>query len=186
MPGTPANPWLDNPQAYGSVTRFLHWAMAALFAWQFASSALHAWNREADISRWFWQSHVPLGVLLLALVTIRALWALAALRRRPPAGAGAWGRLAGWGHAGLYLFMICVPLAAMLRSYGRGKGLAVFGMQLFEASGREIPSLIALGNALHGWLGWLLLALAAGHIAMVGVHLYVWRDQAAAPMLGRR
>src|SRR3546814_2393319 len=61
MSSTHASPWLDSPQAYGSITRFLHWGMAALFAWQFASSALHAWNREAGISRWFWQSHVSLG-----------------------------------------------------------------------------------------------------------------------------
>src|SRR3546814_5658727 len=128
------------------------------------------------------QSHVSLGVLLLVLVAVRALWALAGLRRRPPSGADAWGRLSRAGHAALYALMIGVPLIAMLRSYGRGKGLAVFGMPLLEASGREIASLIALGNALHGWLGWSLLALVAGHVAMVGVHLYVWRAQAAAPI----
>jgi len=186
MSSTSSRSWLDNPHAYGTVTRFLHWSMAALFGWQFISSALHAWNRDADISRWFWSSHVSLGVVLLALVALRVLWALAGSRRRPPAGAHAWGRLSRLGHAGLYLLMICVPVVAMMRAQGRGKGLSVFGVQLIEASGREIPSLIAVGNALHGWLGWLLLALVVGHVAMVGVHQYIWRDQAAAPMLGRR
>ncbi|MBO9356495.1 cytochrome b [Bordetella petrii] len=160
--------------------------MAALFAWQFVSSGLHAWNRDAEISRWVWPSHVALGVVLLALVVLRALWALENQRRRPPADAGLWGRLACAGHAGLYLLMIGVPVLALLRSYGRGKGLSVFGLQLFEATGREIAPLVALGNALHGWLGWLLLALAAGHVAMVAVHQYVWRDQMAARMLPRR
>lgn len=186
MSSTQAGHWLDSPQGYGSISRFLHWGMAALFAWQFISSALHAWNREAEISRWFWSSHVSLGVLLLVLVAARAAWALENQRRRPPTDANLWGRLSCAGHAGLYALMFCVPLIAMLRSYGRGKGLAVFGMPLFDASGREIASLIALGNALHGWLGWLLLALVVGHVAMVGVHQYLWRDQTAARMLRRR
>ncbi|HYG41757.1 MAG TPA: cytochrome b/b6 domain-containing protein [Bordetella sp.] len=186
MSRTQAGHWPDSPQGYGSVTRYLHWAMAALFAWQFTSSALHAWNREAGISRWFWSSHVSLGVLLLALVAVRAVWALENQRRRPSNDANLWGRLSTAGHAGLYVLMFCVPLIAMLRAYGRGKGLAVLGVPLFDASGREISLLVELGNALHGWLGWLLLALVAGHIAMVGVHQYVWRDQIAARMLRRR
>src|SRR5690606_8668377 len=102
-----------------------------------------------------------------ALAVLRALWALKNLRRRPPAGAGAIGLLARLGHAGLYALMVAVPVIAMARSYGRGKGLAVFGMPLFEASGREYSTLVALGNALHGWLGWALLAVACGHVAMV-------------------
>src|SRR3546814_1397870 len=67
------------------------------------------------------QSHVSLGVLLLVLVAVRALWALAGLRRRPPSGADAWGRLSRAGHAALYALMIGVPLIAMLRSYGRSE-----------------------------------------------------------------
>ena len=30
----------DSPAGYGTVTRALHWGMAALFLWQFASAAL--------------------------------------------------------------------------------------------------------------------------------------------------
>lgn len=176
----------DSQQGYGRVSRVLHWSMVALFAWQFASSALHAWDREAAVSKWFWSSHVSLGVTLLVLAALRVLWALLNLRRRPPAGAGAAGRLARLGHAGLYTLMMAVPVLALARSYGRGKGLAVFGMPLFEATGREQPALVAMGNALHGWLGWALLAMACGHVFMVWLHHYVWRDGTAARMLCRR
>jgi len=175
----------DSPQGYGLVSRIMHWSMAALFAWQFVSSALHAWDREAAVSKWFWSSHVSLGVTLLALGALRALWALLNLRRRPPAGAGAIGSLARLGHAGLYALMVAVPVVAMARSYGPGKGLTVFGMPLFEATGREHSALVALGNTLHGWLGWALLAVICGHVFMVGLHHYAWRDGTAARMLRR-
>jgi len=178
--------WQDTPDRYGRVTRALHWGMAALFAWQFAGAALHAWDREAALAKWFWSSHGSLGVLLLALVAVRGLWGLESLRRRPGPEPGWRGRLSTAGHAGLYILMVGVPVVAMMRSYGKGKGLAVFGQPLFEATGREVPGLVALGNALHGWLGWLLLALAVGHVAMVAVHQYVWRDGVAARMAGRR
>lgn len=178
--------WQDSPDRYGTVTRLLHWGMAALFAWQFTGAALHAWDRDAAITQWFWASHGSLGVLLLVLVALRGIWGLENLRRRPDAEPGLRGRLSTAGHTGLYLLMIAVPVVAMMRSHGRGKGMAVFGLPLFEATGREVPALVAIGNALHGWLGWLLLALVAGHVAMVGVHRFVWRDQVAARMGGRR
>ncbi|GAB1578047.1 cytochrome b [Bordetella petrii] len=178
--------WQDSPHGYGVVSRCLHWGMAVLFAWQFVGAVLHAWDREAAVTRWFWSSHGSLGAVLLALVVLRGIWGLASARRRPPADPNIWGRLSSAGHLALYALMLIVPVVAMLRTYGRGKGFAVFGVPVLEASGQEIPSLMAVGNALHGLAGWLLLALVAGHVAMVAVHQYVWRDGIAGRMLRRR
>lgn len=177
--------WLDSPQGYGAVSRILHWGMAAVFAWQFFSSALHAWDKEAAFARSVWPSHVSLGVVLLALVSLRALWAWVNRHHRPAAGPGPVGLFARFGHVALYGLMVAAPVSAMLRSYGRGKGLSVFGMRLLEATGQEIPSLIAVGNTLHGRLGWILLGLVTLHILMVGVHQYVWHDGTGGRMLRR-
>ena len=44
---------------------------------------------------------------------------------------------------------------------------------------------IAPANAAHGLLAWTLLALIAGHVAMVLLHRFLWRDGTLARMAGR-
>jgi cytochrome b561 len=43
---------------------------------------------------------------------------------------------------------------------------------------------MALANALHGPLAWLLLALIASHVVMVAVHRWVRRDDVLGRMAG--
>ncbi|WP_312690208.1 cytochrome b/b6 domain-containing protein [Brevundimonas nasdae] len=43
----------------------------------------------------------------------------------------------------------------------------------------------APANAAHGLLAWVLLAAIAGHILMVLVHRFVWKDGVAERMIGR-
>lgn len=176
---------LDTPVRYGSVTRFLHWAMAVLFAWQFSSALLRVFAEDTAIEKFFWSTHPSTGTLILVLAVTRGAWGLVNLGRRPDSGRGILGLLATGGHLALYLLMMAVPALALTRSYGRGRGLSVFGVQLFEARGTEIPALMTPANALHGLLGWTLLALACAHIFMALVHRYVWKDQVLARMAGR-
>lgn len=162
--------WMDNEYGYGRVTRILHWLMAALLAWQFTSAILRVVAEDSAIEGFFWSSHTTLGFFLLVLACTRGIWGLLNLRRRPARLAGAWGRAAGLGHLVLYVLMIAVPALALARAYGRGRGFSVLGVQIFEAGGPAAPALVEAGNALHGWLGWLLLALVAGHIVMAFAH----------------
>lgn len=168
--------WLDTPQRYGIVTRWLHWLMAAAFAWQFTSALLHLLAPDTPAEEFFWSTHTSLGFALMVLVVVRAAWGLANLQRRPGHGGGLAGRAVVAGHLLLYTLMIAVPLLALLRAYGRGKGFSPFGMTVMQPTGSEIPALVDLGGALHGELGWVLLALIVGHIAMVAVHRR-WGDE---------
>ena len=38
MPFTASSVWLDTPARYGRISRWLHWGMALLFAWQFIAA----------------------------------------------------------------------------------------------------------------------------------------------------
>lgn len=175
--------WRDNEHGYGYFSRFLHWSMAALFAWQFTSGILRFFVKDTDIAMFFWRTHHSIGSALFVLVLLRGTWGLFNLRRRPAHSSNLLGRLAAIGHLCLYLLMIVVPLLAIVRAYGRGRGFAPFGVQLFEPTGVQIPALMAPGNALHGLLGWTLLALIAGHIVMVLIHRYVWKDAVTQRMI---
>lgn len=176
----------DHPKGYGAVSRALHWLMAALFAWQFLSAILHVVDREMPVARFFWSWHMSIGFLLLIAVVLRGAWAFVNLGNRPVHAAGFLGLAARLGHLALYLLMLAVPALAVLRAYGSGRGLSVFGIEVFAGGGERIPELMAPANAVHGLLGWALLALTLGHIVMALAHAYLWRQDTLTRMVRGR
>lgn len=170
-PETAPKPGLtDNQDTYGLVSRFLHWLMAALFLWQLISAGLHLLAPKSAAKDFFWSGHYTVGVLLLALVIIRALWGLANLSRRPLQQPGLWGVAAKAGHLILYLLMIAIPSIALIRAYGFGRGMKVLGIELFAPTGEKVDWMVQLGGLLHGELGWFFFVLVAGHILVAVAH----------------
>lgn len=165
----------DHRGGYGLVSRALHWGIALLMAWQAASALLHYFADDTPVSDVFFASHMTIGVLLLVLTALRGVWGLVNATRRPP-HAHRLDRLAALGHLAIYAGMLVVPGVALVRAYGGGRGFSVFGVQLFPAFEPKIDWMVGLGSALHGLLGWILLLLIAGHIAMALLHQYVWKD----------
>ncbi|WP_134681707.1 cytochrome b [Paracoccus ravus] len=172
----------DSPASYGRVTRFLHWSIAGLLAWQLLVMGLKLiFGRQPFLSPLV-ASHQPVGTVLFVLIALRLVWAVVNRRRRPPHGTGPLGLAVVIGHALLYLLMLAVPLAALLRVYGSERAFRPFGIELFAARDAEIGWMVEMGAALHGELGWVLAALILGHVAMVAVHERVWRDGTLARM----
>ncbi len=173
----------DTHQHYGTISRLLHWLMAAAFAAILATIAL--W-KKFDIQQHEWVGqlygiHKSIGFILMVLIVLRILWAAAHLGKRPPADNVA----VKLGHLALYILMLAVPLIGMIRQYGSGRGpLKVFGVEVMQGSAEKIEWMANLGNNIHGKTGWLLFALAAGHIAMVAVHRLRGRN-ILPRMLGR-
>lgn len=174
---TQASRLWDSPAGYGAVTRALHWGMAALFAWQFLSAILRVGAKDTAIAGLFWTTHYSVGFTLWLLVLVRGAWGLANLAHRPRhAGPKAFATAAKLGHLTLYLLMTLVPTLAILRAVGSGRGLTVWGLELVPRGGEANPLLTAPGNALHGLLGWALLVMILGHVAMALYHGRVRRD----------
>lgn len=166
----------DQPERYGTVSRALHWGMAALFLLQFASAAAR-WGlpRDHGLREALWGIHMPLGLTLFLLVLVRGVWGLINLNRRPSHD-GVMGQLAKAGHGVLYALMILVPGVRILAAAGGERGLSYLGMTLFAPREVALPW-TQLAAEWHGELGWLLLLVILGHIAMaVGWHHMVQRD----------
>lgn len=158
---------MDNPDRYGQVSRALHWGMAVLLLWQFLSAGAHFLIEDTAVEQFLWATHKPLGFLLFVLVIIRIVWAVINRSNRPPSINIA----AKLGHIALYGLMIVVPGLALLRQYGSGKSFEPFGIPLFaEVEGVEATWMIVLGDLLHSWLGWALLAGILVHIFMTFRH----------------
>jgi cytochrome b561 len=150
--------------------------MALLFCCQFTSALLRFFVPDSEIGRLFWSTHVSVGFTIWVLALSRGAWGLANLRNRPSHGKGVLGMAAAAGHLGLYILMIVVPSLAILRAIGNTRGLTVYGMQLVAAGGERNVLLTTPGNVAHALLGWALLLLILGHIGMVLIHTFVWRD----------
>lgn len=159
--------------------------MALLFAWQFVGMGLRLALGRTPLVSFFVGLHASVGLLLFLLVLVRGAWGLANLSRRPPPGAGWLGRAARLGHGALYLLMFAVPALALVRAYGSGRAFVWFDTLPLLAAGPKNEALVAPASLLHGPLAWLLLALVVGHVAMVLLHRWWWRDDVTARMFGR-
>lgn len=158
---------MDNSQRYGAVSRLLHWGMALLFLWQFSGATARVLFEDSALESFLWGTHRTVGVTLMALIIARILWALLNTSRRPASVSV----MAKLGHLALYILMIAVPSIALIRQYGSGRSLEVYGMTLMPGfEGESISWMTNLGGLLHGELGWTLLALIVGHIVMAFLH----------------
>ncbi|QJQ96276.1 MULTISPECIES: cytochrome b [Halomonadaceae] len=157
----------DSGLRYGGVSRLLHWSMALLLMWQFASAIARVLASETALDEFLWSTHRELGALLMLLVVVRGIWGVINASRRPPALSV----MARLGHLALYALMIAVPLIALIRQYGSGRAFSPFGVPLMSGfEGERIEWMVALGGQFHGLLGWTLLALVVGHVGMAILH----------------
>lgn len=175
----------DTPARYGHVTRLLHWSMAVLILWQLVSMVLKVTLGKTPLVSFMTGTHQPVGTVLLVLIVLRVIWAVMNRANRPAHGAGTAGQAARLGHFALYALMLIIPASALLRSWGNDRSFAPFGFEIFSAKEVPVEWAVAIGNALHGELGWALLVLVLGHIGMVAVHHHLWRDNTLEKMTGR-
>lgn len=170
----------DTPTRYGTLTRLIHWTMAALIVLQF----LKLGDRVNDGEHWIGQTIVPLhgsvGILLFVLIAVRLVWGIGQSSLRPKYD-GFQRILAKGGHGLLYLCMLLMPLSGMARPLGAGYGLKMFGTQLVEGNGEKSEWLLAFSQ-IHSPLSWLFVALAIGHIGAALYHHLVLKDGTLARM----
>jgi len=74
----------DSSRYYGTISRLLHWLMAACFVVMLVTAII--WNlTEADWVGSLYGLHKSFGFILMVLIVVRILWAAANMGKRPPA-----------------------------------------------------------------------------------------------------
>jgi cytochrome b561 len=170
-------------KSYDAFTRLLHWVMAFMLFWQLGGMvAEKIWGETPFISAWT-GTHGSVGLVILVTALVRLGWAIFQRPRRPAYSASVSGTIARLVHMLFYAAMVIIPLIALIRSIGSGRGLKFFGNQLLAPTGQKIPVLMAPANAAHGLLGWILLVLIIGHIAMALFHHFGLKDATLAKMV---
>ena len=81
--------------------------------------------------------------------------------------------------------LLLLPVFALLRQYGEGYEIRLYGMTVLPEAERHIAWMVAPANLLHSPLSWLLGGLMIGHIAMALIHLFWFKDKILARMTGQ-
>ncbi|NML08808.1 polyisoprenoid-binding protein [Sphingobium sp. AR-3-1] len=161
-------------QRYSRAAIFLHWAIAALLAFQIAVG----WALEDLGARGFalYQLHKSVGITVLALTLARI--AVRYWKPRPAKVEGGWqGALASGVHIGLYAFMLGAPLTgwALVSTAKVKVPTLIFGV--IPLPHLPLPAAVhGLAENGHGLIAWLGIALVALHVAGALRHHILMRD----------
>lgn len=183
----------NSSRSYGSLARFLHWAVALLVI---ANLALGLYaedlprDTQAEVTRLYalYSIHKTIGVAALALAVLRILWALVQPRPAPLYPERRIETFAATAvHWSLYIATIAVPATGWL-SHAASQGFAPilwpFGQTLPLVT--PSPALEAVLARLHGAAGNLLLLSVGLHLAGTLRHVLIDRDDTLGRMiLGR-
>ena len=173
---------------YSRVAVALHWAIALLVL-STIPLGLYGANAEGDLARLAKDVHKPIGILILALTLVRVGWRLGHV---PPAlpdtMTPALRRIARGTHVAFYVLLLLLPLSGWWMSSAVPVRHPI-SMGLFDVPFLPVPRGFASAgpaHLVHTVLGFLMIGLAALHIAAALKHHFVDKDAVLARMLPRR
>ncbi|TXH88721.1 MAG: cytochrome b [Rhodoferax sp.] len=172
------------PTRYHPLSMGLHWLMLLLFIGVYGSMELRElFEKGTPLRDAFKSAHYMLGLLVLALVGVRAAARLVfpapAITPTPSARMQL---LAKLGNLALYALMLGMPLAGWLMLSAAGKPIPFFGLNLPALIGenKELGRTIKEVHEVMGNLGY---ALIGGHALAAIYHHRVLRDSTLLGML---
>jgi len=184
--------------SYGSIAKFLHWAIALLFLAAYCSVYYRHWFTEPKTppNMTALHLHLSFGISIGVFVSLRVIWRLSNPVPAEPPGTAIEHTLAKTGHFWLYFFMIAMPITGYL-----GTGLGTEFFYLFHILKFEETALFQwlvidtlgmtfkefekpidffhkdIGGAVLVWL------LILGHIAAALFHHFHKKDDVLVRML---
>lgn len=167
---------------YGLVARLLHWSMALAI---FAMFGVGVWMRQLGYyDPWYKMApdlHKSVGIVLLALLSIRFCWRL--VNREPENGhLGTAERvLSQLVHWGFYALLLALMIAGYLISTADGRPIVVFGTvsipSVYQSAGME-----SVAGRIHEYLAYAVIGLAGLHLMAALKHQFIDQDDTLARM----
>jgi len=177
---------------YGSVAKWLHWGMAALFLASYCTVYYRQWFTEKETpENWIaLQLHLSVGLTIAVLVILRMFWR--ATNRLPAPGPGRRSEqlAARIGHYVLYAVMVLMPLTGYIGTGVNTEYFLSFEISKFEDT-PVFASLVGDGlgmsfkefekpvdfihkDVMGSWVVWL---LVLGHVLAALYHHYRKKDR---------
>lgn len=168
---------------YGNIAKIFHWTIVSLLLVQYLLGFLMPDIRRGMEPGAAMNLHISIGVVILALIVFRFAWRIG----HPVAPHGnlpRWQRIGSEAtHWLLYLLVFVTTLTGWFYASMRGWSVTLFWLA-------PLPALTEAGSAagraigrLHENMVWVLLVVAALHVAAALVHAFVYRDGVMRRML---
>jgi cytochrome b561 len=182
---------LNTQDGYGALTKFFHWFIVGLFAFQFAAANIMLridFNESAlGLSQaTYYNWHKSIGLLALVVVVLRLL-------ARKSGELPAWAptltmherRFVHRAEQLLYTAMFVMPVSGFLYVMAGGYGVNLFGvLDLANPIGKH-ESLAVAAKWTHILSSYALLLVLAGHVGLVLRHQVLLKDRLLHRMLLR-
>jgi cytochrome b561 len=176
-------PLRNTAESYGSLSKFLHWAIVLLILPQYflveAAEELPNGLEKLQIMTW----HKSLGMLVLMLALVRIAWKIMNKGAPGPIGNDWQRKAAAAGHGLLYLLILAQPLSGWISSSTGNYPVTLFGWFQFPALVGENPDLHEVMEEVHEVLFFALLTVAVIHVAAALYHHFVLKDGVLRRML---
>jgi cytochrome b561 len=175
-------PLLNSTTHYGAMTRFLHWAVFLLFAYQYVVANIMTrmaqgktvfWLTQDDYYNW----HKSIGLVLFALVVLRLAWRkLTSLPDWAPTLSPAERELSSWNETLLYTCMFLMPVSGYVFVMAGDYGVRLFGrFDLFNPIGKQ-EWLAATAQVVHVVTGYVIVIVVGSHVGLGLKHHLFERD----------
>ncbi len=175
-------PLLNSPERYGAMTKFFHWAIVILFAWQYFSGHTMTGMERGQLvagldQNTYFNWHKSIGLVALVI-------AIARIINRSMGKLPAWAPTLGSGekvfiHRAeqlLYLAMFIMPITGYIYVMSGGYGVLLFGEWKMANPIGKIEWLRDTTKWIHIICGFILAACVIGHVGLVLRHQLFMRD----------
>lgn len=177
-------------EIYARAARFLHWVTVALIVVQvpvgvymaYRGNVLNVWDTLTGV---LYNGHKLVGVTILVVVVCRLAYRLV---RGAPADEPTiepWQKIASHlNHWGLYVLLICVPVAGYI-GVSLFPALDIFGPVSLPAVVAPNKEAAKTAFLVHGVLAAALVLLIAVHVAAALFHYFIRKDNVLGRMIPR-
>jgi cytochrome b561 len=166
-------PLRNSPTHYGTITRFLHWAVFLLFAFQYVAAnimtrigqggTLFSMNQD-DYYNW----HKSIGLVLLALVVLRIAWRkLTPLPDWAPTLTPAERAISQWNETLLYVCMFLMPVSGYLFVMAGDFGVRLFGRYDLPNPIGKTEWLATTAEVTHIVTSYAIVVVVGSHVGLV-------------------
>ncbi|SRR5579883_193023 len=171
--------------SYGSIAKFFHWLIFLLLLFMVIYGFLLG-DIPKDYQPTAYNFHKLLGLTILALMILRALWAGINPKPALPFGTPSWERGVERGmHFLLYVIVMAMPLAGWIGSVAGGRPPHIGNLNITLPIAQNKPLAETLFD-LHNNLAIILIILVSLHILAALYHHFIKRDDILRRMLPHR
>jgi len=171
-------------QAYGGISKFFHWAVAALIIGMIAVGLVMADMENSPDKFKLIGIHKEFGIVVLCLAAMRLGWKMLNVSPLLPDGMKKTAVLGAKAiHSMLYVLMFAMPITGWLMSSAAGFKVSMFGLFLMPdlvAPDKEFGHKMA---EIHEILAYILIVLISLHAAAALLHHFYYKDNILRRML---